>query len=112
LCRELLLLLLLLLLLCSLYKFPVTADISAPGCQAHSGLGNYKLAALQVTLSTLLQSVDKMQFLGAFAKLWIATISFIISVRPSVAQLSSMRRIFMKFLPGIFTELSRKLTFD
>jgi len=82
--RELLLLLLLLLLF-SQYKFQVTADTSTPGCPVHSALRNYKLPALQVTLSTLLQSACKMQILGAFAKLWIATVSFIISVRPSIA---------------------------
>jgi hypothetical protein len=67
------------------FAIKVTADISTPGCHVHSGLGNYKLPALQTTLSTLLQSVGKMQFLGAFGELWKATVSFIISVRPSVA---------------------------
>ena len=51
-------------------------------------------------ISTLLQSVGKMQYLGACAKLWIATVRFIISVRPSIA--SQKIAQLMKFCTGYF----------
>jgi hypothetical protein len=53
-------------------------------------------------------------FLRTFAKLWKATISFVMSVCPSSLNNSApIRRIFMKFdISTFFKNLSRKFKFD
>ena len=51
-------------------------------------------------------------FLGLFAKLWKAIISFVMSVRPSAWNNSAPTgRIFVKFDSSVFLSLSRKFEF-
>jgi hypothetical protein len=51
-------------------------------------------------------------FLGAYAKLWEATISFVTSVRPHWTKRQTTKRIITKSdIWGFFENLSRKLSF-